>query len=735
MEPVQERVFATSRPRRLHDKRGSSDDFQIDFARLSRAARRQVPVVALCALIGATLAVLAVLGSVPRYTSVETVLLDEERADLLNQVSPLPNAVLSDSSIQSELEIIKSQALAYDVVDRLGLDTDEAFMNPPSGPTQDLIAWVESLTDPLAALLSRSDPAPTGSSELAEADDSEMAEKINLELTDRDRAASMLRRNLMVSRAGRSFVIEIGYQGYDPVRSARIARAYGLIYERYQLNVAERAAGNAANWLQDRLVTLEQQSLDAGSAVQRYRAENNLVEVRGSLLTEQQQSELASELVASAAETAGARARLDSMQFLLDRAKSGDAVVLVPRIDGGSNALIEELRREYLDASLRYTRLVEDFGDDHPQAIELAASIEDLQSILGNELEQATESARIAYEVARSREQSLRNDLQTVTDTSDANVAVRGRLRQLEAIADTYASLYSDFLERFELTSQQQGFPIASVKVISPAEVPVGASSPKKKSTLLAGLFLGGLVGIMIAAALELKPKPLRAASEVRGLLDLACVGLIPVGSQPSAEAVARTKRRSVERLARACRTAGRGPHGTIVSLVPLLPADSDENDLPTQLADRLAQDTLRVLLVNDSDAPFGAAREAGRNGFETAGMDLLLNHYANAARNNGQPFDVEAIAEDLRNSFDFVLMQSEPLSGASRHCPLSAIYDVGILRIPWGKVRPSFAAEALEDHPVFRMRLVTTVLEGAQLRKAREYMTPGSYEERETYA
>lgn len=533
----------------------------------------------------------------------------------------------------------------------------------------------------------------------------------------------------------RSFVIEIGYSGFDPVRSARIARAYGQTYERFQLEVAGQVAGNAADWLQERLVTLEKQSLEAGSAVQRFRAENGLVEVRGNLLTEQQQSELASELVASGADTAGARARLDSLQSLLDRADAGEPIVAVPDTGGASDSLVEELRREYLDASMRYRRLVDRFGEDHPQAVELGQSIDELQSIIRNELEQVTESARIAYEVARSREESLRSNLQAATDTSDANVAVRGRLRQLEAIADTYASIYRDYLERYEVTSQQQGFPIASVKVISPAEVPDGASSPQKKSMLMSGLLLGGLIGVMIAAALELRPKPLRSASEIRRQLDLDCAGLIPVQSHGSSEAAERTTQRTVDRLARSCETMGGNEAGTIVSLVPLVSFDSNDSQLPARLAERLARGMERVLLVDRSEAELTKVPGAGRNGYTMTGMDGLLDDYATTDQPNGRPYDVEAIVDHLRANFDYVLIEAEPLSGAVEYGPLSSVYDLAILRIPWGAIRPALASEAISDHPQCKARLATSVLEGAKLRTARKYMTPGSYEERETYA
>lgn len=716
---------------RIETQTGRDADPQIDFGRIMRAMRRQLPLVAICAFAGATIAVLMILGSVPRYMAVETVLLDEERADLLNEVSPLPNAVRSDSTIQSEIEIIKSQALAYEVVDRLDLDEDPAFLSPPQGATDRVISAVMSLTDPLADLLSPAEPEPVPGSgagdDMAEEDALTPAEQV--EATDRDRAAATLRSRLGVSRTGRSFVIEIGYRGYDPRRSAVIARAYGEAYEKFQLSSTTEVASTAEEWLRERLDQLEQQSIEAAAAVQEFRSENDLVQVRGDLLTEQQQSELASELVSAAAATAEAKAQLDSMTSLLERARNGEEIVTVPAEGGEGRANVQELRRDYLNAKGRYRQLVEEFGEDHPEARQIETRIEQLSESIRVELEQATEAARVDYNVSRSREESLRSDLEAATSTTDENVQLRGRLQQLEAISETYSEVYRDYLQRLEVTLQQQGFPIASVKIISRAEVPKGASSPQKKAMLLAGLFLGGFVGIAIGAALELMSKPVRTASTLREDLGLACAGLLPKGGSAGPVGT-----RTIERLAQACEIRPPGGGGTLVALAQLAESSATDKDLPRQLAARLGRDGSRQVLLVDATRPTsGQAIPAA--GVETVGLDQLLESYSAQEGTGNGAVDYGSLAGDLRRRFDHVLLVLPPLSRSLQSDPESWAYDVTLLRVPWGRVLPGFIGEALRDHPVFRERLATTVLEGAKLKTARRYMSPRSYEELETYA
>lgn len=734
---VQERRITWSKDN-AHPLAGFRDDAQFDIGRMIRAIRRQTPLVATFAIAGIVISILLILGSVPRFTAVETVLLDEERAELLNEVSPLPNAVRSDTAIQSEMEIIRSRALALEVVDLLKLNEDPDFLSPELGIVEKMQRTVSMVMRPIAQLLSPAPPPRTGTeggSGIAGSEGEDLAARFDLQVTDRDRAAQILRDRLSVSRSGRSLVIEIAFTGYDPTRTALIARGYGSAYENFQLERTNDVAATAEEWLRERLDVLEQKSVEAAVALQEFRAANDLVEVRGSLLTEQQQSELASELMTAAADAAEAEAQLDAMESLLARAKQGEQVIVVPIGQSQSSAGLEEMRRAYLDAQLGYDRLVSQFGAEHPQAEQLADRITALRNEIEAELEQVTEAARVAYNTSRSREQSLRRDLESATDASDGSVALRGRLQQLQAISETYAQVYRDYLARLEVTMQQQNFPIASVKIISPASVPKSASSPQKKSMLFAGMLLGGFVGMLIGAGRELVPKPIRTPSSLRQEVGVNCAGLIPADTDHGHEDEDGVYHRTIERLAQACEADFKRSNGVLVGISPLSPGLNDPDGLPAELALHLSRNgTRRVLLIHEQ-AAFAQAEQAGPTSVETVSLQAVMKSYSSTTHANSGETDLELLRSHLREKFSFVLLAMDSISRANRSDPHAWFYDTTILRIPWGQVLPSFVADALADHPKFRERLSTTVLEDAEVKTARRYMSPGSYEELEINA
>lgn len=733
--PVQERRITWTKDN-AHPLVGFRDEPRVDVGSIMRAMRRQAALIVTCATVGIVIAILMILGSVPRYAAVETVLLDEERAELLNEVSPLPNAVRTDTAVQSEIEIIKSRTLAYQVVDLLDLDEDADFLSPPIGATQRVIGAASSLTDPLARLLTPSPPTPSGYGAVADGESGASSPKFNLEVTDRDRAAQILRDRLTASRLGRSLVIEIKFTDFEPRRAALIARGYGSAYESFQLVTTNEIAAKAEGWLRERLEVLERNSIDAAAAVQQFRVANNLLQVRGNLLTEQQQSELASELMTAAADAAEAEAKLESMESMLVRAQAGEDILTVPFIEGQLGGNGETLRRDYLDARLRYDRLVGQFGEEHQQAQRLTGIIELLEEALHVELEQATGAARVAYSVSRSREQSLRTDLDAITGTSDANVALRGRLQQLEAISETYAQVYRDYLARLEVTMLQQGFPIAAIKIISPAEVPKSASSPRKKAMLFAGMVLGGLLGVLIGTGKEMLPKPVRTVSTLRQEVGVNCAGLLPGAKSIGDTGGPATCLRTLERLAQACEANRQQSEGILIAVAPLSPGLEDQHGLPTTLAAHLSRNgARRVLLIHEEPMPPRAMPATKAKGVEIMHLQTVLQNWSDGKATNANGVEFDLLAKDLRDEFAFVLFALRPVSQADRSDPHVWTYDTTILRVPWGQVLPGFVTDVLMDHPRFRAALATTVLEDAELATARRYMSPSSYEELGTHA
>lgn len=682
----------------------------IDTERLARAARRQAGVIGKSAGIGAVLALVLIFGSVSRYSAMETILLDEERAELLNQVSALPNAQRTDAAVQSEIEILGSQLLALNVVDRLELHKDPTFMSPPSGLTDRIGQVVGAVTGMLSSA-----PEPAGNTPR------------DPELAAREMAAALLREQIYVSRVGRSFVLQLSYSDPDPARAAAVARAYGDAYVAFQLSSSSEVAANAGKWINDRLTQLAKQTLDAASAVQEFRAKHGLVQIQGGLLSEQQQSELASALVTASAEAAQVKARLDNFRSLL----AGGDVIAVSAMETltPSDEALQMMRTEYLDNRRRWLAIAESAGEDHPQATRLKSEMDLTERAIGEELQRAAKAIEANYDVAQSRVASLQADLRAFSEGNGGDVRLMGQLAQLEAIAETYATVYREYLERYQIATQQQDFPIASVSIISPAETPQKPASPQKKVMLVLGLILGALVGIIIAARREMGPAMLRTQKELREGCALPCAGLLPALDRKPAEGDARVAERTLSQLRADLDRASGSIAGRITALVPV-ESGGDPEAVPA-LVTALASSDDKVLVINAGGiGPNIASRLSALPRVEM--WKSAEMHRITERSRSGKD---AAPVQDLRAQFRHILLCLPALTSQQFPVALAAVADGSVLLIPWGHVSPDLLREALASHGAALRPVISTVLTGADIGRARLYMRAGDYEERLIHA
>ena len=684
----------------------------LDPARAFRALRRQWALIGVVALIGGGIALLNGIGTVPRYEATVTILLDQDRSEMLHQVSALPNAVVTDAVIQSEMEIIRSRSLALAVVDRLALHEDPAFLDPPMDASQRFEGALRELAQPLLGSNPvQPDPQLVG----------------DPERLAREAAASILLSQVVVERIDRSFVMRVTLTGFDAEQTASIARAYGEEYTRFQLAGTTELAINAAEWIRERLDVMERRNIEAASAVQQFRIEHNMVQARGDLLTEQQQSEIATVLVGAATETAALGAELESYEELLNASPSEMVAVASVQTDGDTDSPMIALRRQFIETQRNLMRVTAQAGEDHSQAVRLRSEMDALASDIELALQGKVASLRTRYNIARSREASLRQELASITQTGHGNEVV-GQLAQLEAIAETYALVYTDYLRRHETTMQQQGFPIASVQILSDAEVPREPSSPRKLRMLAAGTFMGGLFGLLLASFREMRTSPLRTAGEVGAQCGLPCAGFIPskgiVGGKTREGRVAeRTAARVIQEINRKAPKA----QGRIVGLA----AVDDTGDVlrvTAELCQAMVSRSGRVKLVDAGGLNESEKRAlSGIENVELASFEDLQKflHKKNA------PCTASERLSEWREQWPYTLMVMPPLTHTVIHDQLSSILDATVLTIAWNKVTPKLVIDAIQDHRVFRDSLAATVLDSANLRAARRYLNPDEYEAR----
>ena len=490
---------------------------QIDNAEIERllsAARRQVSVVIACSLIGLVVGIAYVMTAVPQYTAATSLLIDNRRVRAVQDAYDVMQMGLEGASaVDSQVEVVKSDSVALAVVEKLQLDRDPEFnMKPKPGLLATVMTWFWTAVGL---------PPP------------EVQEYVISEAEKHRMLADQLRANVDARRVPRTLVLEIQYRSADPDKAARFANAFADAYLFDQLEAKYDATRRASQWLQDRMAELKHQVLTTDLAVQKFKADNDLISSGGKLVSEQQLTEVNSQLVSARADVSRAEARYERIKIILGGHQT-DALVT----EAIGNQIIEQLRSKFVNAAKREAELSARLGGDHGSVISLRMEMREYERLMFEELGRISEAYRSELDIARAREKSLRESLAGLVGTAVSANETLVALRELEREAESYRNLYQSFLQRYQEVVQQQSFPITDARVILAAQRPFSPSHPRKFRMIMLAMVLGGGFGVALGALREFRERSFRTGDQVRRELGFEFLGMLPVISSPTKAAL-----------------------------------------------------------------------------------------------------------------------------------------------------------------------------------------------------
>ncbi len=435
------------------------DDDGIDIKGLIDILRRRWRSVLLPALVLTALA-FAYAAMTPKLYSSSTLLLLDPRDQKLLQTEVLPAGAGSDASlVESQVRVVTSDAVLGRVVAKLGLGNVSEFGGASSDPVERAASAVDTLVHRIA-----------------------------------------------VTRADRTYILEIRATARDPKLARDIADAVTLAYLEDQTDAARAATRRANEALTARLEELRSQLREADEKVQAYRAAQGLVGKDGSAVTEQQLAELNQRLVQAQATLATARARYDEVRRAGADA-TGQAL---------NSQVITALRTQLAQARQKEAELTATYGDRHPQVIQIRDQIVAIEAQIGGEIARIAEAARTDLAIAERDVANLQAELDRLTgrDVKDASALIQ--LRELQRQADAVREVYESVLARVKETAEQEQLETPSARVLAPAATPTAASFPPRAFIIGVALAFGLGLGAALALLRERLDDRVRSAAQLR---------------------------------------------------------------------------------------------------------------------------------------------------------------------------------------------------------------------------
>jgi exopolysaccharide transport family protein len=642
-----------------------------------------------------------------RYTAIAEVLVADHPATGLDLAAAAQGMPTDMAHMSSQVQVIASRNLASAVIDKLNLELDPEF-NADLKPKSIIRSFLDKL--PIEQVKRQLGLTPPVLNETA-------AKQLQ-----RDSVVDAFLEDVSAEIVETSRVIQIQFTSEDPAKAALIANSLADAYINQQLRTQYETIRRTMSWLNDRVDALRKEVKTADQAVEKFRSQSGLLQgARGERLSDQQISELSSQLMLARSRRADSEARLSQLRNL---ARS-DAMASLAEVV--NSPLISTLITQETEVKRRMAQLSQEYGSRHPVLINAKAELQDLRAKIDLEVKRIVQSLQNEIAVATASEQSLQRSLEQFGARMSKTNSDEVTLRALERDADAARSTLEAFLQQAHQLNAQDTLRAQQpdVTLISYAPIPSQPSFPKRMLLVALAVVVSGLIAVVLVLILEQIDVGFRSSEQLEQAFGIPVLGSIPDLEHRRRNDKKRVARYVLEQPTSSFAEAIRRAHTKLlheptIRTVQVTSAEPGEGK--TTLALNLAQTDARlgrrVLLV---DADFRRSQVADvlelqkspglidvlteRARFEHAvqtdksGADVLVaGGFERSASEMLVLRNIAPLLSSLREQYDLIIFDTPPVISLVDAEVVAGFVDRTILVVRWAGTRRSVVSHALNE-------------------------------------
>jgi polysaccharide biosynthesis transport protein len=603
------------------------------------AIRKRIKLVIAVPVVAAALTAMIVLIVPNRYEAAAVVQIDSRQKPVFSTEIPVSDLRGDLSTVDSEVEIVKSRPIILKVIAALDLRNDREF----SGASLKTHIWSKL---GIKAKTEKAGQAPKRQHDdiadiLTGADASALR-------PESDEVADAFYQKLKVSRVRNTLLIEIRFSANDASKAARIANTMAEFYIKEQLESKMRAASNASLLLEQKLEDMRAKVSEAERKVEAWKAEHNVFDSEGQTLSERQMTRLMEQSVAARNATTEAQAKYVQAQKLVRAGDSGAAIAEVLQSES-----VRILKEQVASITRKSAELKTKYGSKHPDIIKNEAELAQARTQLTAEIERHITNLKNQADVAEERERQMTQSLAQLKNqqivTKDEGVELKSLMRDAASIK----TLFEALLARYKQTTETQGFQLPDVRVIERADAPQFPAAPKRRPLVILSTALGSVLGMALAVLLELMAPGISRHDDIERVFEVAHLSSVP--SQVSGE--------FPMTAAKAVRQVVAEPSSAYADAI---------RSARRELDGRRPSDGPRIILVTSSIAGEGAeliASNLAHNYAMTGGRPLLIDGDMRL-----QPLTRQLAAQRSRGLLEQIVMR-QPIEAAILRDGLSGLH------------------------------------------------------------
>jgi len=642
--------------------------------------------------------------AVPKYQATASLVLDVRSGNVVDLESVMSGVSTETSSINTELEVIRSNDLIRRVVVELGLVGDPEF-NGSLTPIP--LLSVTGLRRQVGAVLRGTEisdaPPPT---------------EAQLRMT-----TGAVRSVISASNQRNTYIFNISALTESSGKSAEIVNALSDIYIDNQIDEKFKATERAVTWLSERVRELEVDLRSREDEAKALRSSSDLISPEILDAENQQLRDLRQRLTQARAEKAMAGERHESLDAAF---KGGDV-----------------------------DKIAEVFSD--PTLLSIARNLTETsdRTAFDARVAMLLDRAGSTLDRINAQESALASSFTRQEAAITAQSADLVQLVQMEREIEATRNLYESFLARLKETTIQRGLQQADSRIMSSAE-PGRYVEPRKSRILALSMILGMMLGGGIVLGREALRNHFRTAEDLEARTGYTVLGQIPrIPIRKRSELLDYLTSKPTSASAEAIRNLRTSVLMSNVdkpSKVIMSTSSIPQEGKTTQaiaLAQNLSGLGRSVLLIEGDirrrtfNAYFQVNPKGGLSSL-LAGEKQLEEVIVRDPRMNADIIMVEKTSinaadlfssdtfarfiKEMRERYDYVIIDTPPVLVVPDARVIAALVDAIIYSVKWDSTTRSQVSEGLRQFETLNLRVTGTVLSQIDADGMKKYGYGGKY-------
>lgn len=410
------------------------------------------------------------------YTASSDVFIDYKTNDPIN--GRLFSPIMDESYMQTQFDMIRSQAVADKVIDAMELERTAQYQEAAK----------------------RQGDARAHS---------QLVKNIN------EQTQVVTRRS--------SRVIEVDYSADTPEQARDLANAVVNAYIELSQQISSGSARSRREQYNAQLEHLRKEADSIQQKLTKYQQEVGIIDPNErNDLESRQLGDLMTSLIAVQNAQQEASARSQATQSLL---KSGVKVDDLPEVAQRTN--INDMKSKLSDADRRLAEVQGVLGGKHPKTLALVAERNELAARIGRESKGVLDTQQLDARRLQMQEQTLKTQVEAqkakLLEQKQHRDTIISYQRQLESVE----RVYNTALQKYDEILMASNISTPDLNVMRVAEAPSTHSKPLLLKNIAASIVAGLGIGLCLALLLELSTRRLRCRDDLVRSLHVPVVGHI----------------------------------------------------------------------------------------------------------------------------------------------------------------------------------------------------------------